>query len=109
MFDRLFRTKAAEADEPRPSLQEKYESWRFQRDVAAIMATLDRLSDRRLAMIGLHRDTLFETVSDMMVEAERQRQVGHEVLAMLENATDEHAGEAIQPPAETPKIVSAAA
>lgn len=93
MFTRFFR-KADDTAAATPemaetaeaaSLREKVDSWRFRRDLAAIMATFDRLSDRRLEMIGLQRDSLFESVSDMMIEAERQRAIGREVVELLEN------------------------
>jgi hypothetical protein len=85
MFTRLFGssdTKNTDAD--RQSLRERYTSWRFRGDIAAITATLDRLSDRRLDMIGMRREDLFWAVSDMMMRAEEERQIGREVIALLE-------------------------
>ncbi|KUF08738.1 hypothetical protein [Pseudoponticoccus marisrubri] len=86
MFKRLFGTAAGTRAAPGPvaGLRERVESWRFQRDVAAVTATLDRLSDRQLAMIGMRRGELFEAVSDMMLRAEEERRIGREVVALLE-------------------------
>ena len=85
MFTRLFgRAAPAEIDTDRPSLRERYDSWRFRGDIAAIMASLDRLSDRRLEMIGMRRGELFEAVSDMMMRAEEERAIGREVIELLE-------------------------
>lgn len=87
MFTRLFgRAAPAEIDTDRPSLRERYDSWRFRGDIAAIMASLDRLSDRRLEMIGMRRGELFEAVSDMMMRAEEERAIGREVIALLETS-----------------------
>ncbi|PRY22109.1 hypothetical protein CLV78_10733 [Aliiruegeria haliotis] len=66
------------------ALRQAYEDWRFGRDFAAIMAAFGRMSDHQLHMIGLSRDTLFETVEDMMLDAERERALGREVAALLE-------------------------
>lgn len=65
-------------------LRTRYELWQSGRDLAAIMATLDRLSDRRLAMIGMRRGELFDAVSDLMLRAEEQRALGREVVELLE-------------------------
>ncbi|ETX28610.1 hypothetical protein [Roseivivax isoporae] len=87
MFDRLFRTDrtatTGDAGDRAPGLRARYESWRFERDIAAIMSALDRLSDRRLALIGVRRDELFEAVSTLMLEAEQRRAIGREVLDLL--------------------------
>lgn len=89
MFRTLFSRKtrmqpAADAAPGRLDFRARYESWRFRRDLAAIMATLDRLSDRRLEMIGMHREDLFDAVSDLMLRAEEQRAIGREVVALLD-------------------------
>lgn len=96
MFTRLFGssdTKNSGTD--RQSLRDRYNSWRFRRDIAAIMATLDRLSDRRLDMIGMRREDLLGAVFDMMERAEEERQIGREVIALLE------APEAAEPAPDT--------
>jgi BMFP domain-containing protein YqiC len=85
MFTRLFGTSVNEDfDAARDSLRDRYNSWRFRRDIAAITATFDRLSDRRLNMIGMRREELFEAISDLMIRAEEERQIGLEVIALLE-------------------------
>ena len=86
MFTRLFGRAAPSGADDRPSLRARYDSWRFRRDIAAIMASLDRLSDRRLEMIGLRRDELFEAVSEMIMRAEDERAIGREVIALLETS-----------------------
>ena len=85
MFMRLFGSSdTKDTDAGRQSLRDRYNSWRFRGDIAAITATLDRLSDRRLDMIGMRREDLFGAVSDMMMRAEEERQIGREVVALLE-------------------------
>ena len=85
MFMRLFGSSDTKnTDTDRQSLRDRYNSWRFRSDIAAITATLDRLSDRRLDMIGMQRDDLFGAVADMMMRTEEERQIGREVIALLE-------------------------
>lgn len=92
MFKRLFSmfgvTWAEDGDPPhrsgRAALRSTYDDWRFERDIAAVMAALDRLSNRQLHMIGLDRDSLFEAVEDMILDAAQQRALGREVLELLE-------------------------
>lgn len=88
MFDFAFTSHNAALEDAagdRPAgLRQRYESWRFRRDVAAIMATLDRLSDRRLEMIGMRRGELFEAVSDLILRAEEEKAIGREVIRLLE-------------------------
>ena len=67
--------------------RQAYDDWRFERDIVAIMATLDRLSDRQLHLIGVARDSLFETVEDMVRSAERERLIGRDVIALLDAPT----------------------
>ncbi|PWR01098.1 hypothetical protein DKT77_18205 [Meridianimarinicoccus roseus] len=94
MLARLFKkarpahTEAAEATggSALHKMRAGYADWRFQRDIAAIMASLDRLSDRRLALIGVRRDALFDAVSDLMLRAADDRAIADEVIAMLERA-----------------------
>lgn len=94
MLDRLFRTTETEDHTGgRLTLRERYEDWRFHRDTVAIMTAFYRLSDRRLAMIGMHRSTLFESVADLMLEADRQRELVQEVTALLEKPTDVRSGD----------------
>ncbi|KUF11988.1 hypothetical protein [Pseudoponticoccus marisrubri] len=84
MFTRFFGNRSSDEDGPR-SLGERYASWRFSGDVTAIMACFDRLSDRRLALIGMRREELFEAVSDLMLRAEEERRMGREAIELLEN------------------------
>lgn len=62
--------------------------WRAERDVVAIAGTLARLSDRRLALIGLRRDTLIFSVERMMSEAEEASRIEADVLQILAAAED---------------------
>ena len=85
MFNRLFETSIYEnSGTDRPSLRERYNSWCYRRDIIAITATLDRLSDRRLDMIGMRREELVEIVCDMMLRADEERQIGREIIELLE-------------------------
>ena len=72
MFDTNDRLPALVSD--RRGLAERWKAaiadWRAERDLVAIAGTLARLSDRRLALIGLRRDTLIFSVERMMSEAE---------------------------------------
>ncbi|ETX14307.1 hypothetical protein OCH239_04065 [Roseivivax halodurans JCM 10272] len=106
-----FRSRRAEdmSSDPAASsgLRERYESWRFRRDLAAIMAALDRLSDRRLEMIGIRRDDLFEAVSDMMMRAEEERAIGREVMALLDTPKAKTPAAAVADGAGVPQSVAA--
>ncbi len=92
MFKNFFNSKSAPVVENAPqnrshrqdTLRAAYTDWRFYNDIATIVGALDRLSDRRLHMIGLHRGNLFDIVEDMMDRAEEQRTIGREVVAMLD-------------------------
>lgn len=66
------------------ALRQAYDDWRLGRDIAAIMAAFDRLSDRQLDLIGVSRGSLYDTVEEMILSAERERMLGEEVLALLE-------------------------
>lgn len=94
MFKKLFNTDLAlmldDASANRGhglgALRMAYSDWRFGRDVAAIVAALNRLSDHRLHMIGLRREGLFDAVGDLMLSAEEDRAIGQEVIAILEES-----------------------
>lgn len=96
MIKRLFATFGQyrpEADgAPRrwglAGLRQAFDDWRFGRDIAAIMAAFDRLSDRQLDLIGVSRDSLYNTVEEMILAAERERMLGIEVVALLEAPAD---------------------
>lgn len=80
--------------------------WRTTQDIGAVMAALDRLSDRRLAMIGIRRDGLYDAVTEMMDRVEGERRIADEVLALLEKAPAK--GERPEPaPAEMSDTVDA--
>ncbi|RYH07074.1 hypothetical protein [Tropicimonas sp. IMCC6043] len=66
------------------ALRQAYDDWRLGRDIAAIMAAFDRLSNRQLELIGVSRGSLYDTVEDMILAAERERTFGEEVVALLE-------------------------
>jgi uncharacterized protein YjiS (DUF1127 family) len=70
------------------ALWQAYEDWRFRRDFTAIISSFNRLSDRQLGLLGLTRNTLFETVEDMILTAERERVIGREVAALLEGPVE---------------------
>ncbi len=92
MFKKLFRSKFAEAvcgvvvnrTKNRVTFQAAYTEWRSRNDIATIVGALDRLSDRRLNMLGLRRDNLFDIVEDMVDSEKEQRAIGQEVIGMLE-------------------------
>lgn len=80
-------------------LMAAYGEWRITQDIAAIMSALDRLSDRRLAMIGLRRDDLYDAVTGMMEQVREQKRISEEVLALLEQ--EPATGEKPRLPVET--------
>ncbi|MEH6648062.1 hypothetical protein [Sulfitobacter sp.] len=92
MFKKLFSTDRAmtpdnvSANQSRGlgTLQMAYADWRFGNDVAAIVVAFNRLSNRRLHMIGLRRETLFDSVGEMMVHAEEEREIGLEIVAIID-------------------------
>lgn len=65
-----------------------YEEWLEDRDTVIIAATLLRLSDRQLARIGMSRNTVIIGVEDLKRQAERNRQIGHETLEIVDEAQD---------------------
>lgn len=69
-------TRAAHAD------------WQFERDVAAVMAALDRLSDRRLALIGMRREALFDAVAEMIARTQADRAATSEILSLADERGD---------------------
>ncbi len=71
-------------------IRSSYDEWRITQDIGAVMAVLDRLSDRRLAMIGMHRDGLYDAVAELMERADERRQMGDDVLAILAGADAKH-------------------
>lgn len=71
-FGRLARAKSV------------YRAWRAKRDIAAISGALNRLSNRRLRLIGMHRHYLDEAVVALMTHAEDEREIGREIVALLE-------------------------
>jgi hypothetical protein len=92
MFKKLFKSKFAESvdgfavnrTKNRGTFQAAYAEWCSRNDIATIVGALDRLSDRRLNMLGLRRDNLFDVVEDMVDSAKEQRAIGQEVIGMLE-------------------------
>jgi hypothetical protein len=70
------------------TLRKALSDWRFGNDVAAIVAVLDRLPNHRLHLIGLHREGLVDSVCDMMLRAEEDREIGREVVAILDTPAD---------------------
>lgn len=73
-------------------LRVAYSEWRSEKDIGAITAALNRLSTRRLQMIGLRRERLRDTVRDMMVGAEEDRAVVKELIAIIDASADNTLG-----------------
>ncbi len=69
---------------PIERLRRAYAEWREDRDMAAIVGALYRLSDRRLALIGLHRDRLIDDVERMMDGSAANKAIAAEVIALLD-------------------------
>ena len=96
MFKRLFSTDRAMTPDKVPANQGRglgtlrmaYADWRFGNDVAAIVVAFDRLSNRRLHMIGLRREAIFDSVGEMMVHAEEERAIGREIVAIIDASAD---------------------
>ena len=61
-----------------------YREWQRERDFIAIVACLARLSDRRLAMIGMRRDDLIHHVDRMVDTAEEERNTAAEILELVD-------------------------
>ncbi|MCE6949730.1 hypothetical protein LAZ29_02175 [Cereibacter sphaeroides] len=80
--------------------------WRLSRDIAAVMAALDRLSDRRLHLIGLRGDALFAAVSDLVLRAEEKRADDRAFLA--ERVLRDRAPPALTEPGAPAKLARAA-
>lgn len=102
MFKQLFATFTASTASGLPrrhgvdTIRQAYDTWRIGRDIDAIEIALDRLSDRQLHLIGLCRDSLSETVEDMIVGAEQDRAIGREVMALLEAPTGQASSRALE-------------
>jgi hypothetical protein len=96
MFKKLFSTDlamtadGASGNDGRGfgALRTAYVHWRLGNDIAAIAIALNRLPNRRLELIGLHRDGLVDAVGDMIVSAEENRAIGREVIAILDASAD---------------------
>ncbi len=92
MFKKLFSTDPATMpndafegqDRGLGALRTAYSDWRFGNDVGAIVATLNRLSNHRLRMIGLDREGLADAVTGMMLSVEEDRAIGQEIVAILD-------------------------
>lgn len=74
------------------NLRVAYSEWRSEKDIGAIAAALNRLSNRRLQMIGLRRERLRDTVRDMMVYAEEDRAAVRELIAIIDASADNTLG-----------------
>ncbi len=61
-----------------------YRDWQQERDFIAIVACLARLSDRRLAMIGMRRKDLIHHVDRMVDAAEEERKLVAEILELAD-------------------------
>lgn len=90
MLDMLFQKLGIE-DDPRHAssgqlgrIRSAYLAWRARRDIAAISSVLDRLSNRRLRLIGMQRHSLDEAVIALMSRAEEEREIGREVVALFD-------------------------
>jgi len=96
MFKKLFSTDHAmmlddaSANQGRGlgALRIAYFDWRVQNDIGAIVAALDRLSNRRLQMIGLRREGLRDIVRDMMLSAEEDREIVQEIIAIIDASAE---------------------
>jgi hypothetical protein len=96
MLNKLFRAErsmtpdnvSANQGSGLSTLRMAYDDWRFGNDVAAIVAGFNRLSNRRLHMIGLRRETLFESVVEMIDQAEEERAISKAILAIIDTSAD---------------------
>ncbi len=66
-----------------------YEAWLHERDMTIITATLMRLTERQLNRLGLSHKTLALDVEDLALRAERDAQIGREVLELVRDDTPE--------------------
>lgn len=65
--------------------QDDYEEWLEERDIVRVIAALRRLSERELGRIGLSHTTLALDVGDLVCRAAREREIGREVLELVED------------------------
>lgn len=78
--------------------RDRYDDWLDERDTVIIAAALSRLSDRQLGRIGLSRQTLVLGIEDLKRAAERNRQIGHDTLEIIEDTETGDAPEAQMDP-----------
>lgn len=64
--------------------RQAYRAWQYERDFVAVVASLARLSDRRLELIGMKRENLIYHVDRMIDAAEAERQTVAEIIDILE-------------------------
>ncbi|MEM1387041.1 MAG: hypothetical protein AAF748_03885 [Pseudomonadota bacterium] len=74
---------------PIGTMTAKYNAWRLDRDLDTIMATFYRLSNRHLAMIGIHsREDIYYRVAEMISQAEERKQIADDVARILDEPTE---------------------
>jgi hypothetical protein len=96
MFKKPFRTDPASVPDDASAIQGRvlgalrkaYDDWRSSNDHAAIVAAFNRLSNRRLHLIGLRREALLDSVGGMMIHAEEERAIVREIIAIIDASTD---------------------
>ena len=90
MLDMLLHKLGMEDDQDHASsgrlgrMRSAYRAWRAQRDIDAIAGVLSRLSNRRLRLIGMQRPYLDDAVRGLMCRAEEDREIGREIIALLD-------------------------
>ena len=91
MLDMLFQKLGIEDNPSHASsgrlsrMKSAYSVWRAERDIKAIASVLNRLSNRRLHLIGMQRSYLDDAVLGLMGRAEEDREIGREIIALLDS------------------------
>jgi hypothetical protein len=68
--------------------QAEYQDWLEERDIVMVIAALRRLSERQLERIGMSHRTLALDIDDLAKRARREREIGNDVLELVEERND---------------------
>lgn len=65
--------------------REDYREWLEERDIVCVIATLRRLSERQLALLGMSHGTLALDVEDLVERARTERSIGRDGLELVDS------------------------
>jgi len=95
--DRLNQMSDALKERRAGDLQGAYAKWKRNQDIEAIMVAFAKLSDRRLEMIGVKRDEIYDLVVELMERADERKSFAREVEALLDAAPEAGVQPNVQP------------